>query len=118
MPNHIQYYEPDQIDCNTLVSALGGDFGVLPEITTEYSRDKVVVYVRCYELSKLSARMVSVQAKVAAPLKTARSLYTMQYSALLDCWHQLDRGVLGVAQTPITRGWNGRPQKPGRSSAQ
>lgn len=118
MPSKQHYYEPDQIDCNTMVSAIGGDFGLLPEITTSYERDQVVVLVRCLIPGKLPDRVVQVQALVRAPLKAARSLYTMQYSALLDCWHQCDRGVLGTATTPIERGWNGRPRTPGRRSAQ
>jgi hypothetical protein len=40
----------------------------------------------------------------------------MQYSALLDCWHQLDRGVLAAAERPIDRGWDGRPRAPRRST--
>jgi len=38
----------------------------------------------------------------------------MQYSALLDCWHQLDRGALAVASRPIVRRWDGRPEQPRR----
>jgi hypothetical protein len=118
MPNVRKYYEPDAMDCNTLMGALHNDFGALCELITDYGSDQVVVYARCFKAGELSARVVLVQAKVAAPLKTARSLYIMQYSALLDCWHQLDRGVLAVAQTPMVRSWSGRPRTPGRRSAQ
>jgi hypothetical protein len=115
MPRKFEGYAPDQMDCNTMVTALGGDFGLLTEIETRYERDQVVVLVRCYSPGGKARGMVWVQAKVSAPLKTAKSLYTMQYSALLDCWHQCDRGVLGVAKTPIEYSWNGRPKTPERS---
>lgn len=114
MPSKMHYYEPDQIDCNTMVTALGGDFGALPTITTTYERDKVEVVVKCTKVRETTPGLVSVQAKVSAPLRTARSLYSMQYSALLDCWHQYDRGTLAVDKTPISYSWQGRPQTPRR----
>jgi len=112
MPRKQNYYEPDAIDCNTMVSAIGSDFGCKCDITTAYERDQVVVLVRCYTLQQEAAGVVQVQALSRAPLRTARSLYTMQYSTLLDCWHQLDRGVLAAATRPIERAWNGRPRTP------
>lgn len=112
MPNKQHYYEPDALDCNTVVGSLAEDFGVYPEIRTEYGLDLVRVIVKCYSPSEKAQGLVQVQAMVSAPLKSRRNLYTMQYSALLDCWHQLDRGLLGVATTPITRSWNGRPVMP------
>lgn len=114
MPNKQHYYEPDAIDCNTLVAAIGNDFGGMCEITTTYENDLVVVVVRVRQLGSGREGVVQVQALVRAPLKSRRNAYVMQYSALLDCWHQLDRGVLGVATTPIVRGWDGRPQAPWR----
>jgi len=118
MPRTINYYEPDALDCNTMVTALGGDFGVQCDITTEYTRDQVVVLVRCHKGIGTPAHEVQVQAIVRGPLRGARPLYAMQYSALLDCWHQLDRGVLAAATRPIERGWNGRPRTPERRTAQ
>jgi len=112
MPRKQNYYEPDAIDCNTMVSAIGSDFGLQCDITTSYERDQVVVLVRCYSVVQNPSKVVQVQALTRAPLRTARSLYTMQYSALLDCWHQLDRGVLAAATRPIERGWDGRPRMP------
>lgn len=112
MPNKINYHIPDAVDCNTMVTALGGDFGVLPKIDVSYERDTVVVVVRCYKLGQPGGDEVQVQAVVRSPLRTARSQYQMQYSALLDCWHQLDRGLLAVARAPIQYNWNGRPQRP------
>lgn len=114
MPRRYEAYAPDQLDCNTMVTSIARDFGLMPEVETRYERDQVVVLVRCRAPGGEAAGVVQVQAIVRAPLRTAKSLYIMQYSALLDCWHQCDRGVLGVAQTPIERGWNGRPRTPGR----
>lgn len=118
MPRKQNYYEPDQIDCNTMVSAIGSDFACKCEIATSYERDEVVVLVRCYSLQRNPADQVQVQALVRSSLRTAKSLYAMQYSALLDCWHQLDRGVLAAATRPILRDWNGRPRTPERRNAQ
>jgi hypothetical protein len=118
MPRRIEFYSPDQLDCNTLTTAIGGDFGLRCEITTDYTRDQVVVLVRCRPIAGTAADVVSVQAIVRAPLKTAKSLYTMHYAALLDCWHQCDRGVLAAATRPIEHGWNGRPKVPRARNAQ
>jgi len=114
MPRLRETYTPDQMDCSTMVTGIANDFGLLPEITTEYARDQVVVLVRCRIPGGESAGVVQVQARVSAPLKTAKSLYTMQYCALLDCWHQCDRGVLAASSRPISYGWSGRPQQPRR----
>lgn len=116
MPQRPHMHEPDAIDCNTMVQALWEDFGVIYDLETRYELDTVVVICKTYKLREVEAGVVQVQALVKAPLKSRRSLYTLQYSALLDCWHQLDRGVLAVAQTPIERDWNGRPQKARRST--
>lgn len=118
VPRSINYHEPDAIDCNTMVSAIGSDFSCKCDITTAYERDQVVVLVRCYTLVQEAANVVQVQAIVRTPLRTARSLYAMQYSALLDCWHQMDRGVLAAATRPIEHSWNGRPKVPERRNAQ
>lgn len=116
MPRQFTSYEPDALDCNTMVTAIASDFGLIAEITTQYVRDKVQVVVRCRPIGGESAGVVQVQALVTAPLKTAKSLYIYQYSALLDCWHQCDRGVLGAAQRPVERDWRGRPQVPVKST--
>lgn len=117
MPRLQHYYEPDALDCNTCITALGSDFGVTPEIITRYERDLVIVIVKCRKIGGADDGMVQVQALISAPQKGARSLYIHQYSALLDCWHQLDRGLLGVAQTPVARNWNGRPQQPAKHAS-
>lgn len=112
MPRQSNYYEPDQLDCNTMVTAMCEDFGLACDIATRYERDQVVVIVTCRRFIEAPNGGAVVQAIVRAPLRTAKSLYVMQYGAILDCWHQMDRGVLGAAQTPVVRGWNGRPQRP------
>jgi len=112
VPNKQAYYEPDGIDCNTLVSAIANDFGCVCDIATIYELDEVRTIVRCFKLGEKLAGVVQVQALVKAPLKARRTLYAMQYGALLDCWHQLDRGVLAAATVPVERAWNGRPQRP------
>lgn len=114
MPKQQTYYEPDAIDCNTLVTALASDFGAMPTIDTRYERDEVLVVVRCYKLGQPGGDAVQVQALVRRPLRAKGTLWAMQYSALLDCWHQLDRGLLAVAKTPVQYSWTGRPTKPAR----
>lgn len=114
VPRTQNYYEPDAIDCNTMVSGIGNDFGCQCDITTSYERDQVIVLVRAHKGIGTAAHEVLVQAIVRCPLRGARSAYAMQYSALLDCWHQLDRGVLAAATRPIERAWNGRPHQPAK----
>jgi hypothetical protein len=115
VPQKQHYYEPDAIDCNSMVTALAHDHGVTAVVTTDYARDQVVVIAKCYKRGGGPDEPVICQALVKAPLKPVRSLYVLQYSSLLDCWHQLDRGVLAVAQTPLERQWNGRPKVPART---
>jgi hypothetical protein len=114
MPRKYQGYEPDAIDCNALSTSLGEDFGVIAELATRYERDQVVVICTTRKIAEAPTGAVQVQALVRAPLRSAKSLFTMQYSALLDCWHQLDRGALAVASRPIVRRWDGRPEQPRR----
>lgn len=114
MPRKMEFYAPDQMDCNSMVTCIGGDFGLSVTLTTSYERDQVVTIARCYAPASAQPDVVQVQALVRAPLRTAKSLYTMQYSALLDCWHQLDRGVLSTGRQQITYSWSGRPEMPER----
>lgn len=114
MPNKQHYYEPDALDCNTCVTAINTDFGCVADIETRYERDKVVVIVRCRKVGRETSDLVQVQSLVSAPLKGAKSLYVYHYSALLECWHQLDRGVLAVAKAPVEYSWSGRPHQPAR----
>jgi len=114
MPRQFTSYEPDAIDCAALCTALGEDFSMVARVETRFELDKVIVVARCYQLGRTTAGEVIVQSLVARPVKSSASLFVAHYSALLDCWHQLDRGVLGAASRPIERGWNGRPHTPRR----
>jgi len=114
MPRKFVGYEPDAIDCNAIERAIALDFGLQPKVQTWYNADEVVVVCRCHRLASDPGGPVICQALVKKPLKTAGSLYTMHYSVMLDCWHQMDRGTLAAATRPIERGWNGRPQVPRR----
>lgn len=111
MPRQHNYYEPDGIDCDALSSAIRQDFGGNPHITLDFLLDQVVVICKVVSPARTDVNEVMVQAKVTSPLKARKSCFTLVYSVLLDCWHQLDRGVLGAATRPIDRGWNGRPQR-------
>jgi hypothetical protein len=114
VPRKFTSYEPDQIDCNTMVSSIAADFGLVAEIETQYARDRVWAFVRCRQPATDGKGLVQVQAVASAPLRTAKSLYIYQYAALLDCWHQCDRGTLAAATRPVDRGWDGRPKTPER----
>lgn len=112
MPRQFGGYEPDQLDCHTISLALSTDFGMMPEVKTTYSGDEVTVTCKCRVLGMDPDGAVIVQAIVKVPLKHRKSLYVMHYSVMLDCWHQLDRGLAAAATRPIERGWDGRPRVP------
>lgn len=114
MPRSFQGYEPDAIDCQHLCDALGEDFGMLCQVVIQFSADEVIAIGRCRSLGCAPDSPVIVQALVRRPLKGSSSAYVLIYSVLLDCWHQLDRGVLAAAGRPIEHGWSGRPQTPRR----
>lgn len=98
MPAKYTPYEPDQKDCLNCVKALGADFGVIASLETIYTLEHVVTIARCRPIADAHHDATIVQALVRVPIQHARQLYAMQYSALLDCWHQLDRGVLLAAE--------------------
>ena len=114
MPRQFGGYEPDQLDCGTISLALSTDFGMLPDVRTTYHGDLVTVTCKCRIVGSDPDGAVIVQAIDRIPLKNHKSLYVMHYTVMLDCWHQLDRGVLAAGARPIERGWNGRPQTPRR----
>lgn len=114
MPRSFQGYEPDQVDCQNLTSSLGDEFGMLAKVIVQFSADEVIVIGRCFPIGFAEGEEPSCQAVVRTGIKLHRSLYVAVYSVLLDCWHQLDRGVLGASTRPIERGWSGRPQTPRR----
>jgi hypothetical protein len=112
MPARSNYYSPDAIDLNTTISAIANDFGCICNLTLHFRDDKVVVVAICVGLGNKEADGPLVQSRVSRPLKPAPDLAVMFYSAALDCWHQLDRGVLAVANVKPVFGWNGRPHQP------
>lgn len=114
MPQKGNYYEPDAIDCNTMATAIGQDFSHLCKTEVEFARDSVVVTCRCYGSAAAPDDAPSVQSRATKPLKSRPDISVMLFSAMLDCWHQLDRGVLGAKPPAISHGWNGRPTVPRR----
>lgn len=112
MPRAFTSYEPDQIDLNTMLTALAEDFGVLCELSIEIARDVVITTAKCYKITGDRDDGPSVVSRHKRALRGSFSAWIGLYACAMDCWHQLDRGVLGVAQTPVIRGWNGRPQRP------
>jgi hypothetical protein len=116
MPRAFTAYEPDQIDLNTMLTALAEDFGVLCELSVDIAREVVVTSARCYKITQDRDDGPACVARHKTPLKGQKSAWVGLYAAALDCWHQLDRGVLGVATAPVVRGWDGRPQRPRRLS--
>jgi hypothetical protein len=112
MPARTNFYSPDAIDLNTTVSAIANDFNGICLLSVRFADDRVIVEARCVGMGSKDADAVLVQARVSKPLKPAPDLAVMFYSAALDCWHQLDRGVLAVANVKPVFGWNGRPQQP------
>lgn len=115
MPTKYTAYEPDHQDCRVMCQALARDFSVVADIQTIHADDYIITIVKCHLVATFEDRAVKCQAMVKCPSRHARSLYALQYSALLDCWHQLDRGVLAAAERPIDRGWDGRPRAPRRN---
>lgn len=109
MPRKFEGYTPDAIDCNTQVTALGLDFGVLVKTSVEFARDEAVVLCACFRIGSESDGTPVVQSRARKPLKSKPDIAVMIFSALQDCWHQLDRGVLGAKPPAIAHDWNGRP---------
>lgn len=114
MPRKFEGYEPDAIDCDQLTRALAEDFGVLCKLEVSYVLDKVQTIARCVRPALSTPPVVVVQAMVSRPIKAAQSHYVAQYSAMLDCWHQLDRGAAAIVTPPISHGYNRRPELPRR----
>ncbi len=104
-----EYYEPDWIDVNTQLTALGKDWYLVCKFEVICSRDTVSVVARCYCPSSPNPAGVVVQALASRPLKSKPQIAVMAFATALDCWHQMDRGVLGARPPAVSRGWNGRP---------
>lgn len=114
MPRSQNYYEPDQIDCTNLVRSIREEFNCDPKLAVEIHPDYIHTICRCVKYGQPGGDVVQVQALVKTPHTAKRSCWVMLYGALLDCWHQLDRGLLAAAARPIEREWNGRPTVPRR----
>lgn len=110
MPNEGKYYAPDCIDCNSQATALGEDFAVICEVSLRFERDQVVVIASCRRSAEAPNGAVVVQAIVRKPLRSRPDIAVMAFSAMQDCWHQLDRGVLSARPPAVAHGWSGRPQ--------
>lgn len=110
MPKRESYYQPDLIDCQSQCHAIGEDFGCICELSVTFTADYVVVIARCRKINEDVENPPLVQALVRKPLKASNSLAVMIFSALQDCWHQLDRGTLGATTPAISHLWNGRPE--------
>jgi len=109
MPRKEDYYAPDQIDAYNQVRAIGDDFGCISEVSIRFDNGNITVLCTCREVAKSPDGPVVVQALVRRPEKNAREVWVMVFSALQDCWHQLDRGVLAAAPPKTAYGWGGRP---------
>ena len=115
MPRQITVHEPDWIDVNAQLTAIGEDFGCICEFRVTVERDSVTVVARCRRIADSDDPTPVVQALARRPLKSRPNATVMCFSTALDCWRQLDRGVLGAASGGITHDWNGRPQVARRS---
>jgi hypothetical protein len=115
MPNKQLTYEPDWIDVNTQLTALGADFNARCEFVITVERDAVQCVARCLGVPDDVGVPVLAQALARRPIKTRPNLAVMCFSLAQDCWRQLDRGVLGAAGSPIAHSWGGRPHIARRS---
>lgn len=109
MPRPVVVHAPDWIDVNSQLTALGEDFSVRCGFTVTVERDTVTVIARCYRIAGTDSSVPDVQALARRPIKSRPDVAVMCFSTALDCWRQLDRGVLGAEGGGVTHGWNGRP---------
>lgn len=115
MPRTFSAYEPDWIDVNAQLTALGEDFGVRCEFTITTERDHLVVIARAYRIGGARGDVPDVQALARRPLKSRPDAAIMCFSTAQDCWRQLDRGTFAAASRPVAHEWNGRPHVARRS---
>lgn len=109
MPAKVAFYEPDWIDCNSQITALSEDFGVLADISLKIERDYVVVYAKTYRPAQMEENAAICVALAKRPLRSAPNVAVMAFAVLQDLWLQHDRGVAAVRPEPVAHGWNGRP---------
>lgn len=115
MPRQFEVYEPDWIDVNTQLTAIGEDFGVLAKFTVTVERDYVVVVCKCMPAAADHDYIPDAQALAKRPLKSRPNVAIMCFSTAQDCWRQLDSGNGAIAGTPLASSWNGRPHIARRS---
>jgi len=116
MPRKFEGYSPDAIDCYSQAVALGEDFGVLVWVSFTWEGDWVVATATCRRIAESPDGAVVVQARAKRPLKSRPDMALMAFTVMQDCWHQLDRGVLGVKPPAVTHSWSGRPHVARRST--
>ena len=116
MPRKFEAYAPDWIDVNSMLTALGADWGLLCEFQVKVERDFVQVVARCYSLAADLDAGVVVQALARRPIKSKPEIAVMAFATALDCWHQMDRGVLGAKSPGVVHDWSGRPHVARRST--
>jgi hypothetical protein len=109
-------YEPDWVDVNTQLTAIGEDFGCICEFSVTVERDRVTVIARCRRIVDLDDPTPMVQALASRPFNTKPDVAIMCFGAAHDCYRQLDSGILGKRSGEITYGWNGRPHIARRST--
>jgi hypothetical protein len=109
MPRKFASYDPDWIDVNTQLTALGEDYGVRCVFTVTVERDSVQLVAKCYAIAGNNCDAPVVQALARKPIKSRPQLEVMCFATAQDCWRQLDRGTLGASEGGVTYGYNGRP---------
>jgi hypothetical protein len=109
MPREFTKYEPDWIDVNTQLTALGEDFHARIEFRTTIERDYVVTIARCFLVSECPELGPICQALSRKPLKSGANLAVICFALAQDCWRQLDAGNSAIEGKPLAHSWNGRP---------
>ena len=109
MAKGVQMHAPDWIDVNSQVTAIGEDFGCITRFDVRTERDMLTVVARAYRIAGDDTDKPVVQALASRPLRSRPDAAIMCFSTALDCYRQLDSGVLGARDRGITHKWNGRP---------
>lgn len=109
MPRTFAAYEPDWIDVNTQLTALGEDFGVLCEFTVTVERDNVISIARCRRIAGPAGVTPVAQSLSRKPIKSKPDLAVICFALAQDCWRQLDNNNGALQATPLGYSWNGRP---------
>lgn len=109
MPRKFETHSPDWIDVNTQITALAQDWGLVTSFRFTVERDYVVCICTTYLISASPNGSVVCQAIVRRPLKSKPESAVMAFTSAYDCWHQMDRGVLGARSPVVSHDWNGRP---------